>query len=90
MQPVECLTRRDPFEGQPPFQVVFAVGTQGARPECDGLVGPLVAMMRRCWVDEATARPAFPELVEDLDTELNGAYPAPTSESLSAIGARIN
>ena len=35
----EIATRQHPYEGQPPFRVVFLVGTQGSRPtipnDCD-------------------------------------------------------
>lgn len=71
----ECLTRTDPFAGMPPFHVVFAVGTQGARPEVpkDGnWPTELLDLMQSCWQESPDLRPSFAEIVPVLTGLLHG------------------
>jgi len=63
----ECMTRQDPYEGMPPFQVVLNVGTKGMRPpvpeECDKAWRPL---MTDCWAELPDSRPSFDEILVRL------------------------
>ena len=75
----ECMTREDPFAGMPPFHVVFAVGTQGARPEIPtGEAWPqeLVLLMQSCWHEEPEQRPIFDgEIITTLQRFLESDGP---------------
>ena len=63
----ECATRADPFAGMPPFQVVFAVGNSGLRPEIPADCPPPVSeLMQLCWHESADQRPAFDVVVATL------------------------
>ncbi len=72
---VLCVSQRstndpyaDPFAGMPPFQVVFAVATQGLRPTipqtCPNNFARLVA---QCWSENQNDRPDFSEILEALE-----------------------
>lgn len=73
----ECLTREDPFAGLPPFHVVFAVGTKGARPDVMFAESSLSRLMVRCWAETPEARPSFIEVVDELAQML---APAPAEQ----------
>ena len=65
----ECITREDPFEGMPPFQVVYAVGNQGKRPDIPKKCPyphELLDLMQRCWSEAPEKRPPFSEIVSIL------------------------
>jgi serine/threonine protein kinase len=63
----EALTLRDPYEGTPPFQVVFAVGTRGLRPDVPASAPPpLVQLMRACWHEQPAQRPSFSAILNVL------------------------
>lgn len=66
----ECLAREDPFAGMPPFHVVFAVGTKGARPDVLFDPSPLSQLMVRCWAEAPEERPSFLDIVHDLNAML--------------------
>ena len=54
----------------PPFQVVFAVGTQGARPpipEHPGFPNAVIELIRDCWHEEPLSRPSFGEIVQRFE-----------------------
>jgi hypothetical protein len=60
----ECASRQDPFAGLPPFQVVFAVGNNGLRPEVPENCPKRIAnLMRRCWHEDPNMRPPFDVVV---------------------------
>jgi hypothetical protein len=63
----ECASRQDPFAGLPPFQVVFAVGNNGLRPEVPENCPKRIAnLMRRCWHEDPNMRPPFDVVVSLL------------------------
>ena len=63
----ETASRSDPFAGIPPFQVVFAVGNSGLRPDIpDDCPPPIAALMQQCWHESAESRPSFDVVVERL------------------------
>lgn len=46
----EFLSRRDPYEGMPSFQIIFAVGTEGLRPTIpDSWPRDYTQLMIDCW-----------------------------------------
>ena len=63
----ESITRRDPFGHLAPFQVIFAVATQGARPpvpvDCPA---EAAALMRACWHENAAERPSFSQIIDSI------------------------
>jgi serine/threonine protein kinase len=53
----ELVTREDPHHGMPPFQVVFAVGTQGIRPTIPSSCPPEFAhLIEDCWDENPRER----------------------------------
>lgn len=68
----EIATRSHPYEGLPPFRVVFLVGTQGSRPAVpiDCHVG-VAALMQRCWAEDPNERPPFHHIVPVLQALLD-------------------
>ena len=68
----EAFTRRSPYKGMPPFQIVFAVGTQNLRPrlpscELDGIPFEWRNLIRDCWDEEPSDRPDMAEVLRRLD-----------------------
>jgi len=65
----ELVTREEPHHGVPPFQIVFAVGTQGIRPiipsSCPVEVGSLI---EECWAESPDERPDFSEIMKRLES----------------------
>lgn len=53
----------------PPFQIVFAVGTQKLRPRVEP-EWPLewVNLMTTCWNEDPNARPTFEEIIQIVET----------------------
>lgn len=63
----ECFAREAPYANMPPFQVVFAVGTQGLRPEVPADCPPRAAeLMQTCWAESPDVRPSFEDLLQLL------------------------
>lgn len=63
----ECVTRADPYGVMPPFQVIFAVGTQGARPPMPRDCPPeLSALIQACWHEQPEERPTFKQVAERI------------------------
>eukprot|EP01091_Cochliopodium_minus_P015801 TRINITY_DN5718_c0_g3_i1.p1 TRINITY_DN5718_c0_g3~~TRINITY_DN5718_c0_g3_i1.p1 ORF type:complete len:753 (+),score=164.08 TRINITY_DN5718_c0_g3_i1:413-2671(+) len=65
----ECITRKDPYDGLPPFQVVYAVGNQGKRPDMPDInpyPDALMDLMKQCWEEIADNRPTFLQVVNSL------------------------
>jgi hypothetical protein len=59
----ECVTRSDPYGQMPPFQVIFAVGTQGARPAIPPDCPPeMTNLITSAWAEEPADRPSFTEI----------------------------
>eukprot|EP01088_Endostelium_zonatum_P015504 TRINITY_DN3836_c0_g1_i1.p1 TRINITY_DN3836_c0_g1~~TRINITY_DN3836_c0_g1_i1.p1 ORF type:complete len:678 (-),score=150.23 TRINITY_DN3836_c0_g1_i1:6-2039(-) len=68
----ECVTGRKPHENMPPFQVVFAVGTQGLRPVVPSFVPrELRALIVDCWGEDGDARPTFVQVLERLEKDMS-------------------
>lgn len=67
----EMISEEEPHKGVPPFQVVFAVGTQGVRPSipqnCDVLIKRII---EDCWMEDPKHRPTFGQLLERLQEVL--------------------
>jgi len=63
----EFWTRRDPYEGMPTFQIIFAVGNQGERPTVpESSPEEYTRLMRDCWSQSPDSRPGFDEIVTRL------------------------
>jgi len=64
----ECTTREDPFEGMPPFQVVFAVGNQGLRPSVPSTCPyELASLILETWEEDPEQRPSVDKVLERLE-----------------------
>ena len=64
----EMFARADPFPGMPPFQIVFAVGTQNLRPRIDPTwPDAWVFLIKSCWCEQPDSRPTFAELIPLLE-----------------------
>eukprot|EP01104_Vermistella_antarctica_P021228 TRINITY_DN944_c0_g1_i1.p1 TRINITY_DN944_c0_g1~~TRINITY_DN944_c0_g1_i1.p1 ORF type:complete len:806 (+),score=134.52 TRINITY_DN944_c0_g1_i1:321-2738(+) len=60
----ELFARKDPFPDMPPFQVVFAVGHQGRRPQMPkDLPNEWDSLIRDCWAEDPDSRPSFHDIV---------------------------
>ena len=67
----------------PPFQVVFAVGTQKIRPPIPLLAPtPWVSLMVECWDEDPKARPNFSDIIERLSSFPDIEEPPPAPNSL--------
>jgi len=63
----ECVTRKEPHHHMPPFQVIFAVGTQGLRPEIPKSTPRLLSkLISDCWAENPERRPSFNEIIARL------------------------
>ena len=75
----EVYTRQIPYKQMPPFQIVFAVGTQNMRPTMPAdMPHEWQRLTEECWDENDKARPTFAEILERL-TKLKNAYPADDS-----------
>ncbi|KAK1859802.1 hypothetical protein I4F81_002396 [Pyropia yezoensis] len=64
----ELHTRREPWKGLRPVQILFAVGVEGARLPIPGdLPPPVAALLRDCWAADPAARPDFGHILRTLD-----------------------
>eukprot|EP00727_Mastigamoeba_balamuthi_P010624 m51a1_g6184 putative protein tyrosine kinase (1121) ;mRNA; f:40599-46272 len=64
----ECLTRRDPYAGMPPFKVIFAVGNEGLRPALPSYTPPeFASLVRDCWDESPLRRPSFEVILERME-----------------------
>jgi len=63
----EMLSRKDPYPGMPPYQVVLAVAGQNLRPTVD-LSWPSAfrSILEFSWDDDPEKRPTFRELIENF------------------------
>lgn len=67
----ECITREDPYDGMPPFQVVLAVGTKSMRPTIPPETPQKWAMfITECWAENQDTRPSFDQIMITLE-EIN-------------------
>ena len=70
------VLRTLPFEGKPAEAVAWLVARQKERPHVPILVerregtAPILALMRRCWAQEAVARPSFAQFLPELEVTL--------------------
>lgn len=63
----ECATRKVPYDGMPPFKVIYAMGTEGIRPQVPpGMPFAYLKLMKKCWDDDASIRPEFSAILESL------------------------
>lgn len=61
----ELVTRRPPFEGMAPMQVlvaVFSLGQRPAIPDDPQLPAGYANLVRRCWAQDPSARPTMDEV----------------------------
>jgi len=65
----ECVTRQTPYDGIPPFQIVFQVSTQGMRPtipqDCPHSWSTLIV---ECWDESPENRPSFEDILHSLES----------------------
>eukprot|EP01116_Phalansterium_solitarium_P008208 TRINITY_DN2170_c0_g1_i1.p1 TRINITY_DN2170_c0_g1~~TRINITY_DN2170_c0_g1_i1.p1 ORF type:complete len:192 (+),score=42.35 TRINITY_DN2170_c0_g1_i1:257-832(+) len=67
----ELVTRSEPHQGMPPFQVVFAVGTQGLRPTIpDSCPSEFRQLIEDCWSEIPHDRPKFDQMMKRLEDML--------------------
>ena len=69
----EAFTRKTPYKGMPPFQIVFAVGTQNLRPPTaqmlqQGCPPGWLALIHECLDEDPSVRPKFDEILKRLET----------------------
>ncbi|KAJ3344294.1 hypothetical protein HDU93_000084 [Gonapodya sp. JEL0774] len=64
----ELWSNKVPFEGVPPYALVYHVVKQGHRPHMDDLVMPeaLRVLIRRCWDQDPSLRPTFSYIVAEM------------------------
>mmetsp|Transcript_19358 Transcript_19358/g.28862 ORF Transcript_19358/g.28862 Transcript_19358/m.28862 type:complete len:88 (+) Transcript_19358:2197-2460(+) len=63
----ELFARQDPYPSMPPFQIVFAVGNQGARPKINpSWPSHWIKLITDCWAEDPDERPTFDEIIEIL------------------------
>jgi len=64
----ELVTREEPFSGMPAFQVIFAVGTKGARLPLPQVCPPeLIKLIVSCWQEDPALRPPFSDIITYLE-----------------------
>lgn len=83
----ELATREDPYKGMPPFQVVFAVGTQKLRPQMPRCPIAWSRLVSDCWAEDPNMRPSFATILrrlEKLDITLPPKSSAAASSSSSS------
>jgi hypothetical protein len=76
----------------PPFQVIFAVGTKGARPDLPTYCPPeLTKLIAMCWSEDPALRPTFNEILEYLELcDFGESTPTSVASSLSqSLGASL-
>jgi serine/threonine protein kinase len=63
----EFWTRKDPYEGMPTFQIVFAVGDEGLRPTIPtSCPQDYSRLMMDCWQVDPQRRPTYSEIIKRL------------------------
>jgi serine/threonine protein kinase len=73
----EIVTRKLPWEGLSPFNIVTKVAQRGKRPQLPHGVGLEVAnLLEGCWQEEPAARPSMEEVLGRLD-KMSGLHPVP-------------
>lgn len=92
----ELLTWAIPWEGVNAFQLVFMVssGDRLAMPALEALPGKLperavydayVALVRRCWAQDAAERPTFGDIISELRNILSTHLAASGSSNVAAL-----
>jgi hypothetical protein len=61
------MTRLDPYEGMPPFQVVLNVGTKAMRPPLPTCPRSWQMLVTDCWDETPESRPSFDEVISRLE-----------------------
>eukprot|EP01133_Synstelium_polycarpum_P013424 gene13424-15818_t len=65
----ELVTREDPYQGMPTFQIVISVGQHKLRPIVPPHVSaPFTRLITECWSEDPTQRPSFQEIVKRLES----------------------
>ena len=68
----ELFSRQDPYPGMPPFQIVFAVGNQFARPVVNQQwPQQWIRLMTSCWAENPDARPTFDQILNMLQSNFS-------------------
>jgi len=63
----ELLTGQPPWKSMSPWAITFQVGLKGRRLEIpNSAPGTMRKLMEQCFLDEPTARPAFRDMLKDL------------------------
>jgi Protein tyrosine and serine/threonine kinase len=80
----ELWTRKDPYEGMPAFQIIFAVGTEGLRPTIpSGCPDAFGQLMLDCWQGEHSRRPSFDVITTRVTGLLESFSDGGTGESIA-------
>ena len=68
----ELFSRQDPYPGMPPFQIVFAVGNQFARPQINpSWPAHWIRLMTSCWAEDPESRPTFEQVLNILQSNFS-------------------
>jgi len=60
----EIVTRKEPYYKIPPFQIVYAVGTDKARPDIPSDCPKEFRLaIEQCWSENPSDRPSFEDLL---------------------------
>lgn len=67
----ECVTRAEPYQNMPPFNVIEGVAHKGLRPKVPTWVpGQYKSLMIDCWQEIADLRPNFSTILDVINDEL--------------------
>jgi len=65
----EIVTREDPYQGMPTFQIVISVGQHKLRPIVPPQVSaPFTRLITECWSEDPAQRPSFTDIVKRLES----------------------
>ena len=69
---IEILTRKDPYEGMGPLEVVLAVTSQGYRHPIPSEVPSWFAeLLKKCWNENPDDRPSFNVIFDTINKNVS-------------------
>lgn len=82
----ECVSRRLPYAGMPPFQVVYAVANERRRPTIPETTSPeMTHLITECWSEYSKDRPAFDEIIQKLQSLSDGFIDDKTKQEMERL-----